>query len=87
VHFYSIGHPIAGDTRYGEKLLRRDFPRLMLHASEITFALPSGQMKTIVSPLPASFTSELKRVGFDENRLENVKGVRMNALAMHARVS
>jgi tRNA pseudouridine32 synthase / 23S rRNA pseudouridine746 synthase len=32
VHLYSIGHPIVGDTRYGDKALQQGFPRLMLHA-------------------------------------------------------
>lgn len=66
VHFYSIGHPIAGDRRYGEKAKQAPFPRLMLHASEITFALPSGEMKAIASPLPESFTGVLRELGFHD---------------------
>jgi 23S rRNA-/tRNA-specific pseudouridylate synthase len=54
VHFYSIGHPIVGDVRYGDKVWQKTFPRLMLHASSITFALGSGEKKTIESPLPES---------------------------------
>ena len=69
VHFYSIGHSLAGDKRYGDKEQRQSFPRLMLHASEITFALPSGEMKTVTSPLPASFTNVLRGLGWDENEL------------------
>ena len=70
VHFYSIGHPIAGDLRYGDKSKQEEFPRLMLHASQIAFALPSGEMKTIVSPLPESMTSVLKGLGWDEEVLK-----------------
>lgn len=55
VHFYSIGHPIAGDKLYGEKAVQGKFPRMMLHAQEITFKLPSGEEKTIEAPLPESF--------------------------------
>ena len=59
VHFYSIGHPIAGDPRYGNAGSREAFPRLMLHAASITFAFPSGGIKTVESPLPESFTKVL----------------------------
>ena len=54
VHFYSIGHPIVGDVRYGDKALQKTFPRLMLHAASITFTLASGELKTVESPLPES---------------------------------
>lgn len=62
VHFYSIGHPIAGDRRYGGAGQREAFPRLMLHAASITFALPSGGIKTVESPLPESFTNVLNAI-------------------------
>ncbi|HEX9652394.1 MAG TPA: RNA pseudouridine synthase [bacterium] len=55
VHFYSTGHPIVGDLRYGDKKVQGQFPRLMLHALRIEFRLYSGQRKTIESPLPPSF--------------------------------
>jgi tRNA pseudouridine32 synthase / 23S rRNA pseudouridine746 synthase len=71
VHFYSIGHPIAGDLRYGDKSKQEAFPRLMLHATQIAFALPSGEIKTIVSPLPESMISVLKGLGWDEEALKN----------------
>lgn len=38
VHLYSIGHPILGDTRYGNDRPVGGAPRLMLHASELTLA-------------------------------------------------
>lgn len=55
VHLYSIGHPIVGDVRYGDKITQRQFPRLMLHAQRIEFRLPSGEMMTIEAPVPESF--------------------------------
>ena len=58
-HFYSIGHPIAGDTRYGDKEKAKQFPRMMLHALCITFKLPSGEEKTVESSLPQSFETAL----------------------------
>jgi tRNA pseudouridine32 synthase/23S rRNA pseudouridine746 synthase len=54
VHFYDLSHPIVGDLRYGDKVLQKTFPRLMLHAASITFALGSGEKKTVESPLPES---------------------------------
>ncbi len=60
VHFYSIGHPVVGDLRYGDKAVQRLFPRLMLHAQEITFRLPSGEKVTIEAPTPESFKSVIE---------------------------
>jgi len=62
VHFYSIGHPIVGDLRYGDKAVQRTFPRLMLHAQKITLQLPSGEGVTIEAPIPESFWSVIEMV-------------------------
>ncbi len=59
VHLYHIGHPILGDLRYGDRVRQARFPRLMLHALEIDFALPSGERVTIEAPVPASFEKVL----------------------------
>lgn len=65
VHAQSEGHPVAGDSRYGDdqfnKQMRNEFGlrRLFLHASEIRFKHPvSGVMIEIQAPLP----SELEQV-------------------------
>jgi tRNA pseudouridine32 synthase/23S rRNA pseudouridine746 synthase len=55
VHFYSLGHPIMGDRLYGDKAAQSAFPRMMLHAQEITFKLLSGEEKTVEAPLAESF--------------------------------
>lgn len=55
VHFYSIGHPLVGDLRYGDRQIQQTFPRLLLHAEWITFALPSGERLTVEAVLPTSF--------------------------------
>lgn len=55
VHLYSIGHPIVGDPRYGDRAVQRRFPRLMLHAQAITFRLPTGEEATVEAPIPESF--------------------------------
>jgi 23S rRNA-/tRNA-specific pseudouridylate synthase len=47
IHLASIGHPVAGDRRYGGA----SAPRLMLHA----WKLQHGSIGEIVAPLPAEF--------------------------------
>lgn len=59
VHLYHIGHPILGDLRYGDRARQERFPRLMLHALEVDFALPSGERATIEAPVPPSFEEVL----------------------------
>jgi 23S rRNA-/tRNA-specific pseudouridylate synthase len=58
VHFASIGFPIVGDALYGatrrDPLSRALAPRHLLHASELTFQLPSsGQEIHLYAPIPA----------------------------------
>jgi len=56
VHLYSIGHPVVGDPRYGEKRLNLGYVRLYLHAQSIRFHdLHTGREIQINSPLPAAF--------------------------------
>jgi RluA family pseudouridine synthase len=61
-HFYSIGHPIAGDPRYGARDAQRGFGRLMLHARRLTLRAPSGEEITIEAPIPESFRREVERL-------------------------
>lgn len=62
VHFYSLGHPIVGDRRYGDKAAQLAFPRLMLHAQEIAFPLPTGEQITVQAPVPESFWEVVDRI-------------------------
>jgi len=57
VHLYSVGHPIAGDTRYGAPELRRGHPRLMLTATGISLRLPSGSALQIEDVVPDDFAA------------------------------
>lgn len=51
VHLSHMGHPVAGDTLYGAAAHPGGRP--WLHASEVTFALPSsGATLTLSAPLP-----------------------------------
>jgi RluA family pseudouridine synthase len=54
-HFFSIGHPIVGDTLYGDKSLQKKYPRLMLHALAISFSSPEQEDLSIESPSPLVF--------------------------------
>lgn len=54
VHLASIGRPIAGDARYGGALTLggQPVPRLMLHASALSFPHQDGSTKRVEAPLP-----------------------------------
>ncbi len=55
VHFAGIGHPIAGDTKYGKA--DDGLPRMALHARSISFNHPfSGKRLSFESALPELFT-------------------------------
>lgn len=60
VHLYSIGHPIVGDRKYGERAVQEKFPRLMLHALSLEITLPGGERVTIEASPPESFTRVLE---------------------------
>lgn len=62
VHLYSLGHPIAGDTRYGAPDLQRGHPRLMLTATGLSLRLPSGQPLRIEGVVPEDFAAAVRDV-------------------------
>jgi tRNA pseudouridine32 synthase / 23S rRNA pseudouridine746 synthase len=51
VHLYSRGFPILGDSTYGNPRPVGGFSRLMLHAQQITFTHPDGQLRNISAPV------------------------------------
>lgn len=61
VHLAHLGHPVAGDAKYGVKRLPSPpgLIRQFLHAQELKIALPNGQNKTLNAPLPAELESVL----------------------------
>jgi len=61
-HFYSVGCPVAGDMRYGDRTKQRVFSRLMLHSWRIRFEL-FGKRLDICAPPPESFINEAGRLG------------------------
>ncbi|MDA1337381.1 MAG: RluA family pseudouridine synthase [bacterium] len=64
VHLSSINHPIAGDKLYGFKDQKtpEGLKRQFLHAHSLTFTLPSGKHKTVISQLPEDLSAVLKNI-------------------------
>ena len=69
VHAQHIGHPVAGDDKYGNpeaNLRLRDqagLRRLFLHAASLEFALDAGKSPYLLTaPLPEDLTSVLDRL-------------------------
>jgi len=64
VHLAAIGHPLVGDSRYGqpEGNRRKQEGRLFLHAFRLSFSHPvSNEQVTFESPLPPALQSRLER--------------------------
>ncbi len=60
-HFAAIGHPVAGDPRYGHAG-RLDLERQFLHSARLAFTHPfSGERLEFESPLPADLAAALER--------------------------
>ena len=68
VHAAHIGHPIAGDDKYGDETFNKrmaevGLKRLFLHASALNFTLPeSGQVVSVSAPLGDELRSVLDRL-------------------------
>jgi len=71
-HAASIGHAIAGDTRYGDKVFNDQMKtlglnRLFLHASWLQFSHPeTGSQIKIESPLPSELETVLERLNHEK---------------------
>jgi 23S rRNA pseudouridine1911/1915/1917 synthase len=60
-HFAAIGHPVAGDPRYGHGG-RHGLGRQFLHASGLRFRHPvTGQEMSFTSELPPDLAEALER--------------------------
>lgn len=58
VHLSHIGHPILGDTLYGDESGSELIRRQALHAYSLTFSLPSNnETITVTAPLPDDMTA------------------------------
>jgi 23S rRNA pseudouridine955/2504/2580 synthase len=69
-HFAAIGHPVAGDRKYGDFGFNREvkarwgLKRLFLHAGHLEFPHPEGNKKVVVdTPMPDELTAVLRAAG------------------------
>lgn len=68
VHAAHVGHPIAGDDKYGDRefnaaMRGAGLRRLFLHAARLDFAHPvDGRKLTLEAPLPAELAEVLERL-------------------------
>lgn len=68
VHSASIGHPVIGDMKYGERSINRDFKkqglkRMFLHAKTLRFTSPIDQKKIIIdAPLEQHLVNLLDKL-------------------------
>jgi RluA family pseudouridine synthase len=62
VHLYSIGYPIVGDVRYGDKLIQEKYSRIMLHAKRLEFELQKEKTIIVEALLPDSFSIQLRNL-------------------------
>jgi 23S rRNA pseudouridine955/2504/2580 synthase len=71
-HFAALGHPVAGDRKYGDFAFNRDvkarwdLKRLFLHAQRIEFPHPeTGARMRAAAPLPPELRDVLHRAAID----------------------
>ncbi|MCW8846334.1 MAG: RluA family pseudouridine synthase [Gammaproteobacteria bacterium] len=68
VHATALGHPIAGDTKYGDEVWNREtrklgLKRLFLHATALTFEHPkTGESVLVTAPLPEELSLAMDRI-------------------------
>lgn len=68
VHAAAMGHPIAGDERYGDpewnrEVARIGLKRLFLHATALSFEHPgSGETVSVSTPLPEELSSTMDKI-------------------------
>ena len=65
VHMAALGHPIAGDVRYGGALVvgGEAVPRLMLHARALVFPHPTGGEKRLEAEPPVDMRGLIAGLG------------------------
>lgn len=64
IHLSSIGHPILGDHQYGRNIISSyKPPRILLHASELSFMHPTKHERVTMSAfLPDDFSKAVKEI-------------------------
>jgi len=80
VHFTAVNHPLVKDFLYATRFHfgqkeQLGFKRLALHAREIEFSLPSGELVHAIAPYPKDFQDAVKKIGYADagSRLQKAK--------------
>jgi len=73
VHAASVGHPIAGDEKYGDTAFNRQMVghglrRLFLHASELRFTEPEGTTLHLEAPLDPALVELVEKLKESDER-------------------
>ncbi len=68
VHAAHVGHPVAGDDKYGDKdfnarMREEGLERMFLHSHRISFDWPNGGDFSASAPLPADLAAVLDALG------------------------
>jgi 23S rRNA pseudouridine955/2504/2580 synthase len=68
VHAAHVGHPVAGDDKYGDKdfnahMREAGLTRMFLHAHRISFDWPNGGDFSASAPLPADLKAVVDSLG------------------------
>jgi 23S rRNA pseudouridine955/2504/2580 synthase len=68
VHAAHVGHPVAGDEKYGDKdfnarMREQGLARMFLHSHRISFDWPNGGDFSASAPLPADLAAVLDALG------------------------
>ncbi len=65
VHLKAIGHPVAGDEKYGSRpLAPKNLGRMFLHSFGLSFENPRGEKFSFSAPLPADLEIVLKNLPY-----------------------
>lgn len=72
VHAAALGHPVAGDDKYGDREINRrmyrfGLRRLFLHASSLEFEFESRGHLRVMAPLPPELARVLNTVGINDS--------------------
>lgn len=70
VHSRHVGHPIAGDSRYGDQRFTAEIARLggrhmFLHAHSLRIPLPDGELLDVTAPTSPAWDRTLDRLAGD----------------------
>lgn len=74
-HLASIGHPILGDTKYGNRRTAKGCSHQMLHAYELTFPemeepFAALSKRSIYAPVPAKFYRRIEETAWEHGTQE-----------------